>query len=384
MSDTARAFRSQAQKPTSMFPGMKTLFARLALASSHPENLATDALGYMLATSPVAAAALEGKLRTVAPQVPAQLRWQTQVGGDDGARPDLVGLDADEKQRVIVEAKFWAGLTDKQPVAYLKRLPPGGILCVVGPAKRQSLLVGELARRIGEEKLGYKQGPAVGDSTVASVGEWTLVVLSWRAVVDAIIASAEDVRDRSLAENARQLQGLCDAQDSDEFMPLTGDELTAHAAYRRVVQFGELVDELADKLGPDAKKGLRPVAGKGYYGRYLWLRGVGVLLLSDIRKWSTYASTPLWLSVRGPTFSEPGQSLAALEALPARELRRVFRAGDGFPAVALFPPTGVEKYVVLERLHRQILEVGDAIAHLAAKPSDQAPIVPPTEPNEVQ
>jgi hypothetical protein len=369
---------------TKILGTMKTLLAQLAPSFPSQENTATEALGYMLASSKIAAAALEGKLRTLAPQVPSSLSWKTQVSGDDDARPDLVGLDASEQPRVIVEVKFWAGLTEKQPIAYLKRLPPGGVLCVVGPAKRHSLLVGELVRRITEAKLGYSEVANVGDATVASVGEWTLVVVSWRALVDAIIASADDASERTLAENARQLQGLCDEQDSQAFLPLSGHELSSHGVYRRIIQFGELVDHVADKLGAGAKKGLRPIGGIGNYGRYLRLRGVGVLLLSDVRKWTKFASTPPWLSVRGPTFNEPGPSLDALASVAVRQPRKVFPAGDGFPAVALFLPAGVEKHVVVEDVLRQINEVGDAIAHLAPRSAEQAEAVPPTEPNDVE
>jgi hypothetical protein len=182
---------------------MKTLFAHLALGfSRHPENLATEALGYMLQSSPTAARALEARLRSLASPIPSDLQWRTQVGGNDDARPDLVGNDSGGVPRVIIEAKFWAGLTENQPTAYLKRLPPGGVLCVMGPAKRHSLLVGELARRIVDARLTYQEAGAFGDATVASIGESTLVVVSWRVIVEAIIAQAEHTGERDLAENA--------------------------------------------------------------------------------------------------------------------------------------------------------------------------------------
>lgn len=37
--------------------------------------------------------------------------------------PRLVGFEADRRRVLIVEAKFWAGLTENQPVAYLGQLP---------------------------------------------------------------------------------------------------------------------------------------------------------------------------------------------------------------------------------------------------------------------
>ncbi len=37
--------------------------------------------------------------------------------------PDLTITDQDGQIRVLVENKFWAGLTDSQPIKYLERLP---------------------------------------------------------------------------------------------------------------------------------------------------------------------------------------------------------------------------------------------------------------------
>ena len=51
---------------------------------------------------------------------------ETQVTASDGSRPDLVCFDAGNEKRIIVEAKFWAGLMDNQPNAYLEQLPESG------------------------------------------------------------------------------------------------------------------------------------------------------------------------------------------------------------------------------------------------------------------
>jgi hypothetical protein len=38
--------------------------------------------------------------------------------------------------RAIVEAKFWAGFTEHQPVDYLDQLPTGGVLVFICPSAR--------------------------------------------------------------------------------------------------------------------------------------------------------------------------------------------------------------------------------------------------------
>src|SRR5436190_207432 len=106
---------------------MDTLFGHLALSfASHPENLATEGLHFVLNRSPEARRLFLRFLSQAGCALPGDLAFETQAAGDDGAIPDLVGRDADRAEAAIVEAKFWAGLTERQPSAYLDRLPPSG------------------------------------------------------------------------------------------------------------------------------------------------------------------------------------------------------------------------------------------------------------------
>jgi hypothetical protein len=101
-------------------PGM---FGFLATRlSSHPENVAIKALAYVLRTSTPVSRAFEDHLRQVV-ELPTRLHYVTQSSGDDGAIPDLAGLGSDGSTPLLIEAKFWAGLTNHQPVSYLRRLP---------------------------------------------------------------------------------------------------------------------------------------------------------------------------------------------------------------------------------------------------------------------
>lgn len=88
-----------------VFGHLTTMFA------SRPENVASEALAYILRTSPAAAAAFEYYLQVIAP-VPGALHFQTQFVAPSGATPDLAGLAADGTTAVLVEVKFWAGLTE--------------------------------------------------------------------------------------------------------------------------------------------------------------------------------------------------------------------------------------------------------------------------------
>ena len=99
------------------------------------ENIAVEALGYILHKSSASREALDDVVRTGVRNVNPVAKVRTQASGQHGTRPDLVGVDEDKVERVLIEAKFWADLTPRQPVAYLDRLPSDGaaVLLFVAP-----------------------------------------------------------------------------------------------------------------------------------------------------------------------------------------------------------------------------------------------------------
>ena len=84
------------------------------------EVLATAGLGHVLGASPTARQALRELLVDRGVDVPDDLAYRTEVieVGEEG-RPDVVGT-LGKSRHVIVEGKFWATLTDAQPVGYLR------------------------------------------------------------------------------------------------------------------------------------------------------------------------------------------------------------------------------------------------------------------------
>jgi hypothetical protein len=358
-----------------------SLFAHLALRfGSHPENLATEALGFILEQSPVARAAVSDVLRTFGASISGDLVYTTQSAGDDNARPDLVARDCTGAEPILIEAKFWAGLTDNQPVAYLRRLGQDGSLVIVAPAMRLPILWSELRRRcVGEnlEPIAERIG-ASGDVSARVAGR-LLVLLSWRRLLASIRAAVEGAGESEVAHDIAQLEGLSERMDTDAFLPVSPEELSS-AIFRRVVEFGRIVDDATNALVQKSiatSRGFRARGGNGYYGRSLLLHGVGVYLTCDVHKWMKYASTPLWLLVYGPGWdrSDPEVAHRALSAFGVARTGRVFKAFDGFPAVALFVPPGVERDNVIARIVEQVEEIGTVIAPLAVG----TPAGPPPE-----
>src|SRR5207247_1008513 len=121
------------------------------------EDVATDALAYVLESSDTARRGMTKLLRGIIPDLPP-LRFKTQQA-EGVMRPDMCGF-ADTEPRVFVENKFWAGLTDNQPVTYLKRLAGCSqptVLLVIAPSEREQSLWRELRRRLRDAGISVTE-----------------------------------------------------------------------------------------------------------------------------------------------------------------------------------------------------------------------------------
>jgi hypothetical protein len=296
--------------------------------------------------------------------LPTDLRFQTQVAGDDDAIPDLVGFDANGAQRAILVAKFWAGLTDQQPVAYLGRLPAdgSGVLLVVAPGQRFTTLWAELLRRCVAAGVPITEQMAPADEIrTASIGEQhALGLVSWRLLLSVVATRAATAGQTTVVHETEQLLGLCEQMDSEAFLPLRSEELFL-ARPQRIIEYVRLLDDVVAmclQQGSYDKKGLRSAAGPGWYGHYMRMSGNGVFLHLDPRKWASVRPTPFWLKVQGRDWSNWEQERERLRPLEYETPPRLLRDADrGAPVVPLFPLLGVERAAVLHDLFRQLEEI---------------------------
>ena len=101
-----------------------SVLAHVVLGGSLPsEPAATQALTFILNSSPDIARSFLGILLKNSKFEDFKLgHIKAELGHEDG-RPDLTIYDGCGRVRIFIENKFWAGLTDAQPVSYLKGLP---------------------------------------------------------------------------------------------------------------------------------------------------------------------------------------------------------------------------------------------------------------------
>jgi len=332
----------------------------------HPENLATEALDYILKHSIVAKNALIEIFRSTGAMLPADLNFFTQVADHDNAIPDLVGLSKENEQVVICESKFWAGLTDNQPVTYLKRLPK--LLIFVSPEKRIPTLWAELLTRCNHAGMTPQETEQPsGKMRVAKLPEHQiLAATSWRSVLESLHQALLTHGELDTASDVRQLQGLCNRMDTDAFLPIRSKELAPAIAIRNL-QFNEVVDSITDELvhrGMASIAGFRSTAFFEGYGRYMRVGEFGWLLQINSRYWSTLRETPLWLSVKHVpekgNWTYSSEAAERLSPLHHENPPQLIRESDNL-LIPLTMKFGVEKTQVIDSLLVQLDKVFDLL-----------------------
>jgi hypothetical protein len=321
------------------------------------EDLATEALLFVLHESPNARAEVVRLLNDLGCSIEGSALFRSQATGDGGERPDLVGV-IDGAERLLFEAKFWAGLTNNQPVAYLSRVEEAGgdTLVFIAPERRLEILWIELEKRIHETggTVGLRSSPFPG-TMAATVGGVQLAAVSWRVVLSRIERVLAASGEAELLESLGQLQTLCEREDRDAFLPIAGDELTSSFP-RRLQQFGILVDDAVARLvgqGVADTNGLRAAAGNGWYGRYVHLDGAGCLVHVSGRKWADVESTPIWVRVKDRNWEISNELRSALDRAQSSGKLRFVDLGEGLE-VPISLLLGRDRADVLDDVVRQL------------------------------
>ncbi len=345
---------------------MTTLLAYLTSRFvTQSENLATESLSFLLRSYPDAAAAFNQFTGGLAQGLPNDLRYHTQNWlAEDQAIPDLVGVTSDGRQPLVVEAKFWAGLTENQPTTYLQRLPADepGLLLFVVPGARAGYLWDELVRRCAIVGLTVTAGASIGETRVGAVEPHVLALTSWRALLGALAVALENAHDLTALADLRQLEGLCDQQDEQAFLPLTSEELSGGIG-RRLTQLGTLIDDATTALVADgfaSIKGLTRSAWVGGYGRYLRLGPWESLLHVNFDRWARHRATPTWLRITDKRAVGAAALVDALAPLRHASPRRLLD-DTGVLMIPVYLEAGADRDGALAQMLSQLREIRDLV-----------------------
>lgn len=344
--------------------------------TSHPENVATEALRYILDRSPAARRAFLGFFDPLGIDLPSALAFSTQDVSDDGI-PDLAGLDGDNRRIIILEAKFGACLTDKQPVSYLNRLPVDrdGVLLFVAPAWRISLLWLQLIQRCEEAELTLGENRSIPPGLlVQRVGSRRrLIAVSWRVFLEYVQHALNAEGDTAALADMIQLQGLCNRMDEEAFLPIRSAELCSDIP-SRLIQLCGVIDEVFNRAISTklAVSGGYKSGGPGNYYRPIIMSGCRCYLHMSCDHWAKRRSTPIWLSVQDIT--HPGTFVSqrvkdALISLYVADPPGVIYSENNEALIPFRIPLGVEKPAVVDSLFDQLQHIADLLV-LRMRPND--------------
>ncbi len=237
-------------------------------------------------------------------------------------RPDIVCEDEHRERHVLVELKFGAGLTENQPVNYLKGLPldqPSALL-VVAPQRRYDSLWQEMSELVSNAPE-FTLGDYLENSSVRSVSVGngrTLMLTSWDVLLNRMASRALQADDYLGVHDIRQLQGLV-RQENDENVPVVLADLSPDDQLQ-VQSLKGLVKDAIAKGQEDTKDRRVATAGFGrgdtesYYAEYMSVSGVPSALGLFFGLWRQHG-TPIWFTFQDAVLKDMDATLRKLRSL---------------------------------------------------------------------
>ena len=355
--------------------------------STEYENVATEALAFILHSSESARNGMVKLLQSVDKNMPdLQFRTQQTEGRlqtEDCIRPDMCGYHGSET-RVFIENKFWAGLTENQPISYLKRLAEythPTILLVVVPDARREVMWRELSIRLEKERILVTDretgsGTIVRSATmeISSKIRPILALTSWTRLLSFLELEVAD--DPSARSDLLQLKALCEAADSDAFIPISSTQISDQRTPALILQLNTIVQdsvELAVTKHVLNTTGLLPRSNWERIGRYarIYEKGVGFWFGIHFRLWKTHGETPLWL-VFSEGWSRANEVQPLLERWGANKGVTTAFENNEF-VVAIEIALGEGKDEVIRRVVDRLNEIADILKVLPPRVKELPP-----------
>lgn len=326
------------------------------------ENLATEALCFILQHFPAASRAFKEFLRPLGLDFPGELYFETQRGGLERSIPDMKCRDDNGLLRVIVENKFWAGLTENQPVTYIHELSrevPVGVaaLLFVVPEARRQLVWDELVRRCIGAAIPVGEAQRQSTLTFAEVGSGqNIAVTSWSTLLSALSRGAASAGEIDCQNDIAQLQGLCRTMDEEEILPLRSEELTNQDMPRRFINFCNLAEAIVKQSASQKLCSVtRFVAEKLGHGASIQIGGYAAWMGFDVPNWREREVSPIWLTfLSDDRMAEIRDKLVRYRTATPK---RCFEFKNGRVMVPIVLLAGVEKDHILENAVDQIREL---------------------------
>ena len=351
---------------------MQTVFSHIIQKrySQSYEDIATDALAYVLNTHDSVRLGLMNLLRSIISDLP-NLYFRTQIV-EGSIRPDMWGYGGAETY-VYFENKFWAGLTENQPVSYLKELekyPHPTILLFVVPGAREQSIIAELTRRLNDADIKFIEKTNVQKNIIWCIKTGTgpfLSLTSWPRLIDLLEFSS---KNNSAAKNDLELlRSLCDAADIGKFIPMNSTDLINQITPALILQLGQLIRDSIEtglREGFLNNDGLTESVNWTKFGKYVWLDRkdrVGIWFGLDHELWKEYGVSPLWVKFSTTNFGR-SYEVEPILRINLENQQTIITLHDGSLILPVNLKTGADKDQVILGIVEQLRDLTRLLASL--------------------
>ena len=318
------------------------------------EDIATYSLEYIVSRSNHLNRAftkiLEDSLHT---ELGDSIHYSCQAIGKKKERPDISGVNSNNKEVVLCEAKFYAGLTENQPNAYLDRLKAehGVGLVFISPVVRKKNLWSQL------EKLCEHRSVKVVDDYCLAIDDVRMSIITWDEILDKLRQTASSL-DVSALSDIGQLEGFCRMMDDNAFIPFSDEDMGPELA-RREERHYQIPDAVVEHLRADkslraSTNRLRATPYRHGYVRYIHVLDHALAISYDRQNWMdpNTEETPFWVTVFTKDFEQPPEYKQAFRKYPASYQRLT---PTGALVLPLMVPKGASLDEVANSFVKQIL-----------------------------
>lgn len=324
------------------------------------EDIASTGLSYILNKSKGARDALQNVISNDTGINLPDLKYIAQSIGGNLERPDISGVTTtDENERLIIEAKFWASLTENQPLEYLKRIGVSSVLLFICPTLRSRSLYSEIKNRVVQIEIPEK---SANDRLIVLPDNKYILIKTWDEILAVIKSNLVQEGSTSLVSDIDQLIGFCKVIDDNSFLPIQSDDLSPKYP-RRLMSYCDLIDNLVEELRNNGKfmtEKLRATPQRDGYVRFGYYEKLALTLYFSMDLWSKNLDTPFWIGFQDsknwattPQLIESCHKAERLIDTKIFQKDRIY-----FP---IFPKLDVTEDIVIKDMANQIVLLIDTV-----------------------
>lgn len=327
---------------------------------SSQEDIASEGLRYILQNSEFAKSNVNSQVNSKTGVQLPELNYISQISKTDLGRTDISGVDINGNEIIIFEAKFWASLTENQPISYLKRMPNHSVLVFICPSLRKSSLYIELMKKLNEQSVEFESDENLLKFELED--NKFILIQGWTEILEPIKTILKANNQDNFVSDIDQIIGFCEIIDKNSFIPLNDKDVSPEIG-RKISSYYELTDEVISELSKSQYyKQAKLTEGKpskefGYY-KYRLYDKYAISFGLNFGYWSKFADTPFWLKIsEAPNFKQNFELRFKLKNVSAKISKPIFENDSNDLFFPIYPTKYEDKNNVVKNMVEQIDEI---------------------------